>query len=337
MTKAKTNSRLLMILLWALTVTLLAALPLVTAQDDEPPPTPTPPELTEEPGIDITLIAPERPTPATSITAQGVTLDQFFDRVPQGRVGLLRVQGGEVAGARLRFLDQLVDFFAVENGDEDDGYYGLLVIDMDQTPRTYEFSVFAWLENGTRITIPAQVDVTLGGFVREDINVQPDRAYLTGPEIERAELARLDSIFETFTPEKLWDDEGFSPPINSAFTSPFGSFRVINQVVETRHTGWDLRAATGTPVGAAASGRVAYAGLMDIRGHHVIIDHGYGIFTGYSHLSQIHVTRGQTVRAGQIIGVSGNTGRSGGAHLHWEIAVNGKWVDTIDFLRMWLP
>jgi murein DD-endopeptidase MepM/ murein hydrolase activator NlpD len=88
---------------------------------------------------------------------------------------------------------------------------------------------------------------------------------------------------------------------------------------------------------ASAAGRVAFAGRLDIRGNHVIIDHGFGVFTGYSHMSQVNVTRGQLVTRGQILGLSGNSGRSSGPHLHWEVTVNGDWVDSVDFINMWLP
>ena len=91
------------------------------------------------------------------------------------------------------------------------------------------------------------------------------------------------------------------------------------------------------PVMASTGGKVAFAGHMDIRGNIVIIDHGYGIFSTYCHLSQIHVTRGQTIVKGQIIGVTGDTGRSSGPHFHWEIAVNGNFVDSIQFAQSWLP
>jgi murein DD-endopeptidase MepM/ murein hydrolase activator NlpD len=86
-----------------------------------------------------------------------------------------------------------------------------------------------------------------------------------------------------------------------------------------------------------ANGVVAFAGQLDIRGNYIVINHGWGVYTGYAHLSQINVERGQTLTAGQIIGASGNSGRSSGPHLHWEIAVNGEWIDGVLFLEMWLP
>ena len=291
-------------------------------------------ETTDEPDPNEGTLVPRlRPEPTTSFIVDGVTLQLLFDRLPQGRVGVLYVTGDNLVEVRLRYMDQLTDFVQTE-----DGFYGFLAVNMDQSPRIYDFSVFAWLEDGTRLTLPAQVDVTLGGFIRQpDLTVPPDRAHLIDPEVERNELARLFSVFEAFTPEKHWETDGFQPPVESELTSPFGAFRTFNQSVQSRHTGWDMRAPVGTPVKSIADGRVAYAGILEIRGNHVIIDHGYGVFSGYSHLSQVHVTRGQTIVAGQIIGVSGNTGRSGGAHLHWEMAVNGQWVDSVDFLNTWMP
>jgi murein DD-endopeptidase MepM/ murein hydrolase activator NlpD len=76
---------------------------------------------------------------------------------------------------------------------------------------------------------------------------------------------------------------------------------------------------------------------MDIRGNFVAVDHGYGIYSTYSHLSMIHVTRGQQVVKGQIIGLTGDTGRSSGPHFHWEMAVNGEFVDSVQFTETWLP
>jgi murein DD-endopeptidase MepM/ murein hydrolase activator NlpD len=69
----------------------------------------------------------------------------------------------------------------------------------------------------------------------------------------------------------------------------------------------------------------------------VLINHGHGIFSGYAHLSVIYVTQGQTLKAGQIIGQVGTTGRSSSPHAHFEMLVNGLWVDSAEFLRLWLP
>jgi len=71
---------------------------------------------------------------------------------------------------------------------------------------------------------------------------------------------------------------------------------------------------------------------MAIRGNAVIIDHGRGVLTGYWHLSEMYVVEGQEVSAGDTIGLVGTTGRSTGAHLHWELQINGVAVDPMQFL-----
>jgi len=296
----------------------------IAAQDDPQ----TPPESTPEPVVEV-----PRPAPATVIEQDGVVLEVLFDQLPQGRAGLLHIRGDDVTGARLQFREQLVDFFpAGENS-----FYGFIAADMDQPQRTYEASVLAFTSDGGRVTLSAPVNVVSGGFIQQEFDVPPDRVYLTSPDVERLEFARLDSVINAVSENRLWAGDGFQPPMDSELTSPYGSFRVFNETLPTRHTGWDLQAPVGTPVMAMGAGTVAYAGLMDIRGNYVLIDHGYGVYSGYAHFSQTHVTRGQEVSRGQVIGMTGNTGRSSGPHLHWEIAVNGLWIDSLDFLQMWLP
>ena len=163
------------------------------------------------------------------------------------------------------------------------------------------------------------------------------KGYLLDTETERNELARLESMLTTVTPERIWDETGFQMPILAALTSPFGAFRSFNSTLNTRHTGWDIRTTLGTPVMASAAGRVVYAGELEIRGNYVLIDHGYGVYSGYAHFTTTHVTRGQMVEKGQIIGTTGDTGRTSGPHFHWEMAVNGNWVNCVQFLEMWQP
>src|SRR5688572_17916566 len=294
-------------------------------------------EATSEPTSPTQLSTPTvipRPMPTTVLTQEGTTLEIFFATLPQGQTGLLHITGANVAGARARFLNSLVDFFQVEG----DGFYGLVAASMEQNPRLYDLDVFVWYADETRQTINTQVEIVTGDFIRQTVTVPPDKAYLVDPEIERDELARMEGIFSTFTLEKSWDNTGFALPIpGGSLTSPFGAFRNFNEAVQTRHTGWDVRATLGQPILAAAAGKVAFAGSLQIRGNSVVIDHGYGVFTTYNHFQQIHVTRGQTITKDQVLGLVGNTGRTSGPHFHWEVAVNGVYVDAIQFMTMWLP
>lgn len=290
------------------------------------------PVLAQETVAESPSVARPRPQPRQIATDGIATLALYFDTLPQGSTGVVHISGEGVQGARVRFLSDVTDFYLAT-----DGYYALLPVGLDVTPRTYPLSVSVEYTDGTRTTIDTAINVIIGGFARQSFSVSPERAYLTAPEIERNEYARISSLLEDSSAEKLWGESGFSTPIDSEITSPFGAFRTLNENTQTRHTGWDFRAATGTPVKASADGIIVFAGAMDIRGNYVLIDHGFGVFSGYAHFSQIHVTPGQSVQQGQIIGVSGNTGRSNGPHLHWEIAVNREWIDSVAFTETWLP
>lgn len=295
------------------------------AQEATAVPAPTEPQPTATPI--------PRPDPVTTLTEGGITAEFFFSELFQGQTGLIHVFGDGLAGARVRFINQLTDCFPAE-----DGYYCLVSVSMEQSTRKYDLDVFGWFADDTRTTLHTQIEVVLGKFILQTVTIPPDRAYLIDPETERAELARMESILGGFTDTVSWDSTGFQLPIPGAdLTSPFGAFRTFNESVQTRHTGWDLRTTLGQPIMASAAGTVVFAGPLDIRGNNVVIDHGYGVFSTYSHFSQIHVTRGQTVVKGQIIGTTGNTGRSSGPHFHWEIGVNGVYVDAVQFMQMWLP
>jgi murein DD-endopeptidase MepM/ murein hydrolase activator NlpD len=325
---------------WITLIVCLAASLLIlpaAAQDTETPPAPTldvptatTPEGTPEPTLSPTPVI--RPTARETLSAGDAEIELYFDSIDQGGFGVLHVTGEGVTGATATWLEENIPLFPAR----DDGFYGFLTANIEQTAKEYDLEIFVDTASG-RKSATTRVRVSPGGFVRSDFIVPTDRVYLIDPEVERAEFARLSAVFAKSDQERAWDEDGFAPPIFSEYSSPFGELRLLNDVVETRHTGWDMRAATGTPIQASAAGRVAFAGVMDIRGNYVIIDHGFGVFTGYAHFSQIHVTRGQEVTAGQVLGLSGNTGRSSGPHLHWEMTVNGDWIDPADFASAWIP
>jgi len=282
--------------------------------------------------IDATEQPQPRPMPTTVQVEGDLTLELYFPSMLQGGVGLVRLAGENIDQARIFFIDKEYPFFQIA----DDGWYAFAVANMDVQPRDYELTVLVERPDAN-VTLTAMVTIDSAGYITQNFDIPGDRSYLADPEIERAEFAKIDAITAGVTLDTLWGETGFALPLDSEISSGFGTYRVLNDAMQTRHTGWDQRAPVGSPVQAIAAGKIAFAGQLDIRGNYIMIDHGYGVYSGYAHFSQIHVTRGQTVAAGQVLGMSGNTGRSSGAHLHWEMVVNGEWVDSLAFIEMWMP
>ncbi|HND86294.1 MAG TPA: M23 family metallopeptidase, partial [Pseudobdellovibrionaceae bacterium] len=98
------------------------------------------------------------------------------------------------------------------------------------------------------------------------------------------------------------------------------------------HAGLDLAAAPGSPVVAPADGMVVFASYDESYGKLITIDHGYGVTTRFGHLSQIYVQVGQRVNKFDVIGAVGNTGRSTGPHLHYEVRVSGTSIDPRNYI-----
>jgi murein DD-endopeptidase MepM/ murein hydrolase activator NlpD len=119
---------------------------------------------------------------------------------------------------------------------------------------------------------------------------------------------------------------GFIWPVNGPITSPFG------QRWGRLHAGVDIGAGFGTPIHAAASGTVIHAGWLGGYGNLVVVDHGGGLSTAYAHQQRIYVGVGAAVGQGQVLGEVGSTGYSFGAHLHFEVRVNGSPVDPLGYL-----
>jgi murein DD-endopeptidase MepM/ murein hydrolase activator NlpD len=173
------------------------------------------------------------------------------------------------------------------------------------------------------------VSVTYTEYPVEYINLPPGQIESITPAQVQEEINIRASTFATFTPQKLWSGP-FIFPSAGAITGPYGDGRSYNGgPVSTFHSGTDFGADEGSPVVAAAAGRVAWAGFLAQRGHSVIIDHGAGVFTGYHHMSRIDVAIGADVVPGQQIGAIGATGLATGPHLHWELIVSGVNVDPV--------
>jgi murein DD-endopeptidase MepM/ murein hydrolase activator NlpD len=164
----------------------------------------------------------------------------------------------------------------------------------------------------------------------------PDHRKVEPPPVDmlriEREQKRIDEIKAAFrdAPEV---DTAFRQPAAGRLTGSFGLRRIINGLERMPHAGIDVAAPVGTPVQAAGAGVVVETGDYFFNGNSVYIDHGQGLVTLYCHLDRIEVLPGEPVAAGQRIGLSGNTGRTSGPHLHWTVLLNGAAVDP----RLFLP
>ena len=216
--------------------------------------------------------------------------------------------------------------------EEDGVYYGLVGVHALTEPGLYEVMLRANEQDGKTRDIAIDLLVEAASFGYERIEASPS---LLDPAVSAAEKERLDGMRSTFTDLRKWS-RTFEQPCGGTISSYFGTRRAYNEGPYTSlHGGVDLRGATGTPVHAPAAGTVVMADELTVRGNALIIDHGWGVLTGYWHLSTIEVEVGQEVEQGDMMARIGNTGLSTGSHLHWEMWVGGvnvnplQWVDSI--------
>ncbi len=257
-----------------------------------------------------------------------VVLTLGFSNLPQGQAGMVRLNGSDIAEARAIFQERVFFFYA-----QDTAYFTVLSSDVDMDPGTYSLSVWVRHADDSTEQIDQPVEVSNGGYAAVDLTLPASLAPLLAEDVNQAEMDKLFNIMDRFTPERYWEG-GFVIPNTSEQIAWFGTWRLYNGSYWYRHTGVDIRVGTGTPVPVAANGRVILAEPLPIRGNYVLVDHGWGIYSGYAHMSQILVVPGQWVQQGDVLGLSGSTGRSGGAHMHFEMAVGGVWVDPVPFLTL---
>jgi murein DD-endopeptidase MepM/ murein hydrolase activator NlpD len=171
----------------------------------------------------------------------------------------------------------------------------------------------------------------------EDPPLMVDPITIDPTTIEQ-EDALIFEITSKVTSDRLWNEK-FSYPIDDpCIRAQFGNRRVYNFAYDSFHTGVDFGVcAQNLNIYAASPGVVVFTGPLVIRGNATIIDHGWGVYSGYWHQSGINVALGDRVDAGQIIGTIGTTGRSTGPHLHWEIRINGIPINPIDWIEKSSP
>ena len=173
-----------------------------------------------------------------------------------------------------------------------------------------------------------------GEYKKEKITVEGSKVTPPKDVLKRIEEEREEAnkIYATANVGLKFDSK-FILPMSSVVTSPFGTARVFNGTLKSYHGGTDFRAAVGSSVIAANDGVVVIAKDRYYAGGSVVIDHGEGIYTQYYHLSALNVKVGQSVKKGDIIALSGASGRVSGPHLHFGVIVGGVQVNPINFVK----
>jgi murein DD-endopeptidase MepM/ murein hydrolase activator NlpD len=210
-------------------------------------------------------------------------------------------------------------------------FRGLLGVDLSAASGARRI-VFEAPDGGSRLAWTLKI--AAGRFRVQRLSV--DQRYVEVPKEEqervKADRARVEEAYRRGSPVRLWTS--FALPVSAPSQGNFGARRVYNGKTRSSHAGLDLAAAEGSPVAAAADGRVVLAGELYLSGGTVLLDHGAGLFTQYFHLSRIDVKEGDTVAKGARLGSSGHTGRVTGPHLHWGAKLFGARVNPEDLLAL---
>ena len=188
----------------------------------------------------------------------------------------------------------------------------------------------------SKVSKQRELNTALSNLVAYQSELKEDEAALS--ELEDAALKEANQLTEIIKNlqlaatyvggEMMWPTPGVY-----TITSPFGNRLHPISKQYKMHTGIDIGVSSGTPVLAAQSGTVAFANWFSSYGKAVIIDHGGGYTTLYAHLDSFNVTVGQEVSQGDTIALSGNTGYSTGPHLHFEVRINGEYVNPLDYVQ----
>lgn len=246
------------------------------------------------------------------------------DILKQGDVLVISITAPD-GNLQSTFMDKRLHFFKTESGN----YIALAGIDMKTTPGEYPLTLFY----DNKKIFERYMKISQASFGIQRLTLPKDKVDLTPEILKRVsiEQTRLSALWPVIN-EKLWKGR-FIMPVNSSITSAFGMKRIINKEERSPHSGIDIKADEGTPIAAPNNGRVALIDDQFFGGKTIVIDHGYGIYSIFNHLSKIAVSDGQLVKRGKIIGYTGSTGRATGPNLHWGVRLQRERINPVSLVN----
>lgn len=255
----------------------------------------------------------------------------------QGETSVIRVVttqpvelSGSLAGYDLHFFPESTDAGTHT-------YIAMQGVHVMADPGIYPFTLQGKLEDGSLFSFEQMLILQPLGYINESI--EGVDAATIDPAVTKPEEDKFKEIISKITPEKYWTGVWTCPGYDPTWiTSTFGNRRSYNGGPYSYfHSGIDYGGGTGLEIKAPAAGVVVFAEPLTVRGNATIIDHGWGVYSGFWHQSEFRVKVGDRIEAGQVIGLVGGTGRVTGPHLHWEVLVNGVHVDPYTWLNKTFP
>jgi hypothetical protein len=233
------------------------------------------------------------------------------------------------------FIGKNLSFFKSDNSKI---WYALAGADLETQPGTYDLSVRAVMPGGRVVRSLKKVDIVAGNFHIGPVDVPEN---FVEPDAESQQKIAKDHVlkeraFSHFLPTPQWSGD-FVMPVQAKPTDSFGMTHIFNEELSSTHRGTDFPLAEGSAVVVSNSGTVVLASEMFYEGNCVIVDHGQRLFTIYMHLSKIDVKVGDKLTKGGRLGLSGQTGRATGPHLHMGVRWNGAYLDPTKLLALTLP
>ena len=233
------------------------------------------------------------------------------------------------------WLGHTVTFAFDEENRTWDGFAG---INLTTAAGEYSIELHGITAAGKSISFQRRLRTVRGKYRNVTVNVPKQFTEPSKEQLERIaqDKAIKEALFAQMTPEQEWSGE-FRAPVQARISDVFGTTRTFNGKVQSVHQGLDYAVPSGTPVEALNSGTVLLARPLFFEGNCVVLDHGQGLLTLYLHFSDIKVKEGEQVTRGQVLGMSGGSGRATGPHLHVAVRWQGVYLDpaTLLALRLW--
>lgn len=268
---------------------------------------------------------------ATTPAKQAITWQPA--KLVSGSPVLIKVSAARAQAISADWLGHRLNFFR-QGGDS---WYALAGVPVETKAGSYLLDVTETMPSGER-KASRRIKISTAHYPKITAHVARKFTEPTTEQMKQisADKGVKETVLATASVERLWKGD-FHAPVDSPVSDIFGTERVFNGAVQSRHLGLDFAAPAGTEVHAINSGTVVLAQPLYFEGGFVVIDHGQGLLSLYLHLSEFRVKQGEQVSSGQAIGLSGSSGRATGPHLHLAVRWQGVYVDPQALLHLRIP